>query len=103
MKKRLARVLLEAMGPDEDGSMNGPSIGRLPDEDRLLDAIELFEPGARAELLTALTSSDEARADLIRQFWERQQVHPIAELLIDLEADRAARAVAIGLLRESLR
>ena len=83
--------------------MNGPSFGRLPDEDRLLDAIELFEPGARAELLTALTSSDEARADLIRQFWERQQVHPIAELLIDLEADRAARAVVIGLLWESLR
>ncbi len=45
--------------------MNRPSFGRLPVEDRLLGAIELFEPATRAELLTALTSSEEVRADLI--------------------------------------
>jgi hypothetical protein len=99
----MLRVLPEAMNPDEDGSMNRPSFGRLPVEDRLLETIALFEPGARAELLTALTSSEEVRADLIRQFWERQQGHPIAELLMDLEADRVARGVVVGLLRESLR
>src|SRR6266542_432497 len=67
---------------DEDGPMDKPSFGRLPIEDRFLAAIELFEPAARVELLTVLASSDVVRADLIRQFWERQEGHPMAELLI---------------------
>ncbi len=82
--------------------MDKPSFGRLPIEDRFLAAIELFEPAARVELLTVLASSDVVRADLIRQFWERQERHPMAELLMDLEADRAAQAVLVGLLWGSL-
>jgi len=54
--------------------MNTRSFGSLPLENRLLEVIEQFEPAARAELVTALTSSEEARANLIRQFWGRQQV-----------------------------
>ncbi len=85
-----------------DEPMDKPSVARLPIEDRFLAAIELFEPAARAELLAVLTSSEIVRADLIRQLWERREAHPIAELLMDLEADRAAQAVLVGLLRESL-
>ncbi len=64
--------------------MDRPAVGRLPLEDRLLKALELFEPLARAELLTVLTSSEAVRADLIKQFWGRQVGHPVAELLMDL-------------------
>jgi hypothetical protein len=83
--------------------MAASSFGRLPVEDKFLEAIELFELAARRELLTLLTSSDVVRAELIGQLWERKEGHPMAELLMDLEEDRAARAVVVGLLRESLR
>jgi putative transposase len=81
---------------DEDGAME-KTLRQTPHRDRFLAAIELFEPAARAELLTALTSSDVVRADLIRQFWEAG--HPMAELLMDLQVDWAARAVVVGLLQ----
>jgi hypothetical protein len=83
--------------------MTASSFGRLPVEDKFLEAIELFEPAARRELLTLLTSSDVVWAELIGQLLERKEGHPLAELLMDLEEDRAARAVVVGLLRESLR
>jgi hypothetical protein len=98
-------VLLRLGTFHDDAVMTRPSFGfgGLPVEDRFLEAIKLFEPAARRELLTVLTSSDIVRADLIRQLWERKEGHPMAEPLMDLEEDRAARAVVVGLLRESLR
>jgi hypothetical protein len=43
---------------------------------------------------------DFERADRIGEFWGHPETRTFAELLIDLEEDKAARAVAFGLLRE---
>jgi hypothetical protein len=40
------------------------------------------------------------RADQIGEFWSYPETRAFAELLIDLEEDKAARAVVFGLLRE---
>jgi hypothetical protein len=40
------------------------------------------------------------RADRIAEFWGYPESCAFAELLIDLEEDKAARAVVFGLLRE---
>jgi hypothetical protein len=40
------------------------------------------------------------RADRIGEFWGRPETRTFGELLIDLEEDKAARAVVFGLLRE---
>jgi hypothetical protein len=40
------------------------------------------------------------RADAIGTFWGHPQTRTFGELLIDLEEDKAARAVVFGLLRE---
>jgi hypothetical protein len=96
-----APALAEGRVSDEDAPHDGILLRPLPVEDKFLEAIELFEPAARRELLTLLTSSDVVWAELIGQLLERRT--PLAELLMDLEEDRAARAVVVGLLRESLR
>jgi hypothetical protein len=43
---------------------------------------------------------DFQRADRIGEFWGSPETRAFAELLIDLEEDKAARAVVFGLLRE---
>jgi hypothetical protein len=43
---------------------------------------------------------DRERADRIGEFWGYPQTREFGELLIDLEEDKAARAVVFGLLRE---
>jgi hypothetical protein len=44
--------------------------------------------------------ADFERADRIGEFWGNPKTRTFAELLIDLEEDKAARAVVFGLLRE---
>jgi hypothetical protein len=41
------------------------------------------------------------RADRIGEFWASPETRTFGELLIDLEEDKAARAVIVGLLRET--
>jgi hypothetical protein len=43
---------------------------------------------------------DFERADRIGEFWGHPDTRTFGELLIDLEEDKAARAVVFGLLRE---
>jgi hypothetical protein len=49
---------------------------------------------------TCYASPDFDRADAIGTFWGHPETRTFGELLIDLEEDRAARAVIFGLLRE---
>ena len=58
--------------------------------------------GARRDLLRVLTSSSEVRADVIRQFHERGK-DVIAEVLIALEENDAARQAVIEELRSMAR
>jgi hypothetical protein len=53
---------------------------------------------ARAELLHVLRLPDFDRAERIGEFWSYPESRAFAELLIDLEEDKAARAVVFGLL-----
>jgi hypothetical protein len=57
-------------------------------------------PAARAELVHVLRLPDIDRAERIGEFWGYPQTRTFGELLIDLEEDKAARAVVFGLLRE---
>jgi hypothetical protein len=57
-------------------------------------------PAPRAELLHVLMLPDFERADRIGEFWGHPETRTFGELLIDLEEDKAARAVVFGLLRE---
>jgi hypothetical protein len=52
-----------------------------------------------AELLHVLRP-DFDRADAIGTFWGHPETRTLVELLIDLEEDKAARAVVFGLLAE---
>ena len=63
--------------------------------------LEELGPGARRDLLRVLTSSSEVRADVIRQFHERGK-DDMAEVLIALEENDAARQAVIEELRGSL-
>jgi hypothetical protein len=62
-----------------------------------LDALGL---APRAELLHVLMLPDLERADAIGQFWGHPETRTFGELLIDLEEDKAGRAVIFGLLAE---
>jgi hypothetical protein len=69
-------------------------------ERRLRERLEALGPAPRAELLHVLMLPDFERADRIGEFWGYPESRAFAELLIDLEEDKAARAVVFGLLRE---
>jgi hypothetical protein len=69
-------------------------------ESALRARLEALPPAARAELLHVLRLPDFDRADAIGKFWGYPQTRTFGELLIDLEEDKAARAVVFGLLRE---
>jgi hypothetical protein len=45
-----------------------------------------------------LLADSEVRADLIGQFYEREDTRNLAEVLIDLEGDDVLRLTVIGLL-----
>jgi hypothetical protein len=51
-------------------------------------------------LLHVLRLPDFERADRIGEFWGQPATRTFGELVIDLEEDKAARAVVFGLLRE---
>jgi hypothetical protein len=62
--------------------------------------LQALPPAARAELSHALRLPDLDRAEAIGTFWGHPETREFGELLIDLEEDKAARAVVFGLLRE---
>jgi hypothetical protein len=62
--------------------------------------LQALPPAARAELRHVLHLPDFDRADAIGTFWGNPETRTFGELLIDLEEDKAARAVVFGLLRE---
>jgi hypothetical protein len=82
----------------------GDPMPTLPEYERLLrrrlDALPL---AARAEFLHVLMLPDFERAARIGEFWSYPQSRSFGELLIDLEQDRTARALVIGMLREANR
>jgi hypothetical protein len=68
------------------------------DEKAWLARLKALPVGARRDLLKVLLSDSAARADLIRQFYERKGTRNLAEVLIDLESDDVLRVTVIGLL-----
>jgi hypothetical protein len=69
-------------------------------ERRLRERLDALGPAARAELLHVRRLPDFDRADRIGEFWASPETRTFGELLIDLEEDKAARAVVFGLLAE---
>jgi hypothetical protein len=69
-------------------------------EAALRTRLEALPTAARAELVHVLRLPDFDRADAIGSYWGNPKTRTFGELLIDLEEDRAARAVVFGLLRE---
>jgi hypothetical protein len=65
--------------------------------DRALDLLAL-PLAARRDLLKVLTSDSHVRADVIRQFHERDQ-DGMVNLLVDLEGDDAFRREVVAALR----
>jgi hypothetical protein len=64
-------------------------------ERRLWERLDALPPAARAELLHVLMLPDFERADRIGEFWGGPETRTFGELLIDLEKDKAARAVVL--------
>jgi len=54
-------------------------------------------------MLRTLAAEPEARAEVIRQLYEDPDSREMAELLMDLEADRAIKADVMEALNESLK
>jgi hypothetical protein len=69
-------------------------------EKALRRRLEALPAAARAELRHVLMLRDLDRADRIGEFWGHPETRTFGELLIDLDEDKAARAVVFGLLRE---
>jgi hypothetical protein len=62
----------------------------------------MFPNEVRDGMLDLLALEDSAdRAQWISRLYSAPQVRDLAELLIDLETDPAARAFVVGMLRES--
>ena len=70
-------------------------------ERRISRELRRLPPGARADLLRVLTSPSNVRADVVRQFHEREDAGMV-EVLADLEGDELLREQVILLLRASL-
>jgi hypothetical protein len=73
--------------------------GRLPIVRELRLRLEALGPDARAELLRVLDLTSEERAEEIGRLYANVRLQTTAELLMDLEDDPAARAVAMAELR----
>jgi hypothetical protein len=69
-------------------------------EQRLKKRLDALGPVPRAELLRVLMLPDFDRAGRIGEFYGDPRTRTFAELLIDIEEDRVARAVMMGMLRE---
>ena len=70
--------------------------GRHPIEQSLRRRLSELGPAARAALLNSLTASDADRPTRIRTFYDAPAGRGIAELLMDLEGDVAAREIVIA-------
>jgi hypothetical protein len=69
-------------------------------EQLLRERLDAFPPAARAELLHVLMLPDFERAGMIGEYWGNPMTPAFGELLIDLEEDRMARSVVVGMLHE---
>jgi hypothetical protein len=78
--------------------MDPPEIER-----RFEEALALYPPLVRAEMLRVLTLPDDGRARRIGELYADERSRGFAEVLIDVEEEPAARAVLVGMLRESER
>jgi hypothetical protein len=72
-------------------------------ERQLRARLDALAPAPRAEVIHVLMLPDYERAGMIGEFSGHPQTRFFGELLVDLEEDRAARAVVIGMLREAER
>jgi hypothetical protein len=61
---------------------------------------DALSPALPAEFLHVVMLSDFDRADRIGEFWGHPETRTFGGLMIDLEEDKAARAVVFGLLAE---
>lgn len=84
--------------------MSSDGVHRVPTipeyEQMVRDRLNAFPPVARAELFHVLVLPDFDRAARIGEFYSDPRTRTFADLLIDLEDDRAARAMLVGMLRE---
>jgi hypothetical protein len=73
----------------------------LPElERRLQEAVALYPPAVRVQMLRVLSLADDARARRIGELYADNRTRSLAEVLIDFEQDSAARAAITGMLRE---
>jgi len=76
----------------------------LPDlERRLHETAAATPPELRPAILNALTLPNDERAASIGVIYQDERTRPVAEVLIDLEEDRALRAAVVGELRRLTR
>jgi hypothetical protein len=75
-----------------------PTLREL--EETLRERLDALGPAPRPELRHVLIVRYLERAERIGEFWSYPESRTFAELLIDLEEDKAARAVVFGLLAE---
>jgi hypothetical protein len=73
--------------------------GQLPIERELRYRPDDLGPAPRAELLRVLTMTNEERALRIGKLYANPRSRTMAELLVDLEDDPAARGIVIAELR----
>jgi hypothetical protein len=78
-----------------------PTLREL--EETLRERLDALGPAPRPELRHVLIVRYLERAERIGEFWSYPESRTFAELLIDLEEDKAARAVVFGLLAEMQR
>jgi hypothetical protein len=69
-------------------------------EKRLLRKLSRLPAGARRDLRRVPVAGSDARADLIRQCYQRDDTRDLAQVLMDLESDDALRLSVIALLDE---
>jgi hypothetical protein len=70
-------------------------------ECQLRQRLDALGPAPRAELLHVLMLPDFDRADRIGEFWGNPETRTFAELLIDLEQDKASKELEGWLRRWS--
>jgi hypothetical protein len=72
-------------------------------ERRLRRRLDALGPTPRAELLHIQMLPDFERVARVGEFWSYPNSRSLARLRIDLEEDRTARALVMGILRERSR
>jgi hypothetical protein len=76
----------------------------IPELEQMLRArLDALPTAARAELLHVLMLPDFDRAGIIGEYCGNPRTRTFGDLLIDLEEDRYARAIVVGMLREATR